>query len=169
MKNEFIALGQIVSVHGIKGYLKVVSYTDFPERFNRGKVFCLFPPHSKFQALKVGDSSLQNDVVLVKFEEINDRNEAKDLIGRWLEIPMKEAKKLSEGHYWIHQIIGLEARTEEGELLGIIKEVIKTPANDVYVISTLKKDILIPATKEVVKKIDLKKKQVVVSKLSDLF
>lgn len=169
MADEFITVGKIVSVHGTKGLTKVASHTDFPERFTKGQIFYVYPPHGKYQTLKVEHASFRGDFGLVKFEEINNRGEANEIVEYWLEIPSKEAKKLPKGHFWIYQIIGLDVFTEEGELLGIIKEIIKTPANDVYVISSEQTEILIPAIKEVIKKIDLKRKRMVVSRIPGLF
>jgi 16S rRNA processing protein RimM len=71
---------------------------------------------------------------------------------------------LPEGHYYIFQLVGSRVYTTGGEFLGILTEVLTTGANDVYVVKgTGKKEILIPALKDVVRKIDLARREMTVA------
>ena len=87
----------------------------------------------------------------------------------YLEIEKKDVPALPKGEYYIFDIVGLKVKTTEGENLGEIKEVIKYPSNDVYVISHRGKQYDLPAIKEIIKKIDLKEGIMVVQPLPGLW
>ena len=85
--------------------------------------------------------------------------EAKKLVGGFIEIERDQLVELPEGGYFIFDIIGLEVITTKGQRIGKIKEVISLPANDLYLVEGDKKLYDIPAIKEVVKRIDLEKRE----------
>ena len=80
--------------------------------------------------------------------------------GSWLFVDETEAVELEAGSYWVHDIIGLTVQTEAGELLGTIRDLIFTGANEVYIIETVEtvnagRELLLPAIEEVVRSVDL--------------
>ncbi len=149
---EFIRLGQIVGAHGLKGQVKVHPLTQFLDSFAPGV------------RLKMGDdwveikeSQLHKNRLLLKLVGVTDRNAAEALQWAYLE-GKPEDVELEDDEYRTEDLIGLEVFTIEGEALGKIDEVLPLPAQDVLKVG----EILIPAVKEFVKSIDLKKKKVVV-------
>jgi 16S rRNA processing protein RimM len=95
--------------------------------------------------------------LLVKLDTINDRTEAKTLRGQPLTVPQEESEPLPEGYYYHFQILDMEVQTDEGERLGIIKEILETGSNDVYVVGLSgQRGILIPAIEDVILDVDLK-------------
>lgn len=164
--NEFITIGVITASFGCRGEVKVYLYSNFPQRFialNRvfidlsGKVF----------ERKVENVKLQKNRVIVKLEDINTPEEAKKLRGALLQIPPEEVWPLPDGHFYIFQLIGLPVFTEEKCYVGRVADVLPTKSNDVYVVKDEKKgkDYLIPAIKEVVKKIDLDESYILIRPL----
>ncbi|MCS6827408.1 MAG: ribosome maturation factor RimM [Caldilinea sp.] len=151
----FLAVGHIVGVHGLRGEVKLESYTDFPERFAPG------------ERLRLGDDLVEVEIasvrphkkfLLIRFEGVVDRTAAEQLRGLWLFVAEEEAAELEEGAYWIHDLIGLEVREESGERLGELVDVLVTGANDVYVVhgeQGAAREILLPAIPEVVLNVDL--------------
>ena len=104
---------------------------------------------------------------LVKLAGVDDLNSAETLRGYWVTIPIEQARKLRRGSYYLYQIEGLEVYTTGGELVGKIDEVLSMAANDVYVVrgpgvQDPTGELLVPAIKEVVKKIDVDGGRVVI-------
>ncbi|MCR4442652.1 MAG: ribosome maturation factor RimM [Peptococcaceae bacterium] len=153
---QFIKIGQIVNTHGCRGELKVLPLTDDPGRFEELTQVYVFRKDRDYIKYNVASARIHKGMVLVAFAEINDLLEAEKMKGLYLELPVSELKPLPEGHYYIFQLIGLNVY-EDDKLLGKMIDVIKTGSNDVYVVKAVgsKKEILIPALKEVVEKIDL--------------
>jgi 16S rRNA processing protein RimM len=156
-QKSYIAVGQVVGPHGIRGEVKVEPLTDFPERFRKGAVVYL------------GSATDAQDVVpaeitaarphqgrwLVLFAQIKDRNAAEALRDRYLLIPEADAMPLGEHENYAHDLIGLEVVTNDGEVLGRLAEILFTPANDVYIVRGPRGEVLIPATRDVVLSVDL--------------
>ncbi|MGC9023149.1 MAG: ribosome maturation factor RimM, partial [Dissulfurimicrobium sp.] len=101
-------------------------------------------------------------------EGIKDRGQAEGLVGLELFLEKVKLPKLPEGEYYWHEIIGLQVMTFDGGRLGVVSDIIETGANDVYVVKTSGKDVLIPAIKDVVKEIDLEAGIIKVALISGL-
>ncbi len=170
MQVQYITVGKIRSPHGTKGDVKIIGLTDFPSRFKPGITLYISPPLPQIEQLVVESARLKAEEIILKFVSVDTRQQAENLRGRMLQIPMSEAENLAEGSYWQFQIIGLEVFTTDNVNLGRISEILRTGANDVYVIKSAKsdKDILIPAVKEVVKTVNLQKRILVIEPLPGL-
>jgi 16S rRNA processing protein RimM len=145
-------VAQVLAPHGIRGELKCRIVTDFPkQRFKRGNTVLLDgTPHV------VRSARIQDQVVLLRFEDITDRTNAEKFRGKDLLIRAEDAITLPKGQFYWHQVIGLEvidATTRSS--LGRVSDILETGANDVYVVKTPGgRELLIPAIKDVVKDID---------------
>ena len=140
-----------MGAHGIRGELKCRVVTDFPaRRFRRGNIVFIRDDEHVIQSARV-----QGDVVLLKLEDIADRDVAETFRNTEILIRTKDAVALPKGQFYWHQVIGLrveDATTQE--LLGEITDILETGANDVYVVKSARGEILVPAIKDVVKEID---------------
>jgi 16S rRNA processing protein RimM len=162
-----ITIGQISKVRGIKGEMVVVSLTDDPKRFSElEKVFLSQDEKiTQFEVEKVRTelkTKKLKEMVLLKLKGVESPEQAKKLVGSFLEIEKEDVIKLPEGRYFIFDIIGLKVITTDEKEIGTVKEVISLPANDVYVVQGEKKEYDVPAIKEVVKKIDLERKVMII-------
>ena len=151
---SYLAIGHIVGVHGIRGELRVMSMTDYPARYAAGAQVMLGTPELARPAVIAG-ARPHRGMYLVLLDSISDRTAAEKLVGQYLLIPESEAFPLGEHENYLHDLIGLTVRTAEGELLGILSEVLVTGANDVYLVRGESGEVLIPATRQVVVKVDL--------------
>lgn len=102
---------------------------------------------------------------IARFLEVSDRTQAETLYGHGLYIPETQRASLPDGEFYVDQIIGLAVETENGDSLGLLKDVLNTPANDVYVTDT---DVLIPAVAEFILKVDLAAGKIVVKDVPGL-
>ncbi len=149
---EQIVIGKIVTPHGVRGDVRIIPLTDFPERFTCLKSVSL----DDGTVLCIESVKEHNQLFILKFAGLNSRNDIEHLRGKLLKIPRSEAVKLSEGEYYTFDIVGLSVYDQSGQYLGIITEVLKTGSNDVYVLRQPDgRQLLIPALKKVVTAIDI--------------
>ena len=154
-----LVVGQVVAPFGTEGELRVRLETDFPERFEFLEEVCLEMPDGEERRERVAGVRTSQKGVLLSLEGYGDRGRAGELRGAWVKIRKSMAMPLPPGSYWVHDIVGLEVVTVEGEKLGPITEVVHGPALDVYVTPSR----MIPAVKEMVREIDMEGGRVVVS------
>jgi 16S rRNA processing protein RimM len=150
----YFQIGIIVKPQGVKGELRVLPTTDEPERFGLLSAVMVFKnEHIEYGVLS---ARVQSGMVILKLKGIDDRNGAEKLIGATVKIPPEEALPLEENEFYLRDLIGLEVYTDQGENLGRLNDVIATGANDVYSVAKPgQKEILIPAIKDCVLKVDI--------------
>lgn len=166
--HDKVAIGLISRARGIKGEIVVTPLTDDPRRLLKLKKAKFFL-REEYCIFSIQSSRRFKDTVIIKLAGIDNPEDAKKLVGCYLEIEKDEVPPLPKGKYYIFDVVGLKVRTPEGENLGEVKEVIQYPANDVYVVSHQGKEFDLPATKEIIKKIDLENKVMVVQPLAGIF
>ena len=145
-----VVIGTVVGPFGIKGEVKVKIETDFPERFMDLEKVWLQPETGPGRMADIESVRFHQGVALVKFVECSDRNCAEDLRSAQLKIDRSEMVELDEDEFYVHDIIGLDVYTTDGQHLGQVTEVLKGAANDVYVTPRA----MIPAVKQFVLEID---------------
>lgn len=146
-----ILIGKVIGPFGIRGEVKILVLTDFPERFERGREIVLNLDNERRKA-KIESSRPHAGVMLVKLEGVDTRDDAEQLRNAEIVIDRSEVAKLEEGRFYVFDIIGLKVVTEDGRELGTINEVLQGGANDVYCTDT---GLCIPALKDVVVKVDI--------------
>ncbi|MEF3303018.1 ribosome maturation factor RimM [Paenibacillus sp. GYB003] len=164
MSGKRYNVGKVVNTHGIRGELKVVSQTDFPEeRFGKGSRLLLTNPGNEAEELPVvvEGARLHKNVYIVKLKGYDNINEVLPYKGWQLKVTDEERKPLAEGEYYYDQIIGCRVVTDEGEELGTIGEILAPGANHVWVVERPKgKPVLLPVIDDVVLDVDVEAKLV---------
>lgn len=166
--NKYLELGQIVNVKGLKGEVKVNSFTDDNTKFERiSKVFVKQKNTlTEYEIEKVGYNKNQ---VIIKFKNIDTIEEAEKLRNSYIVVDREIFGELPEGVYYIADLIGLDVYTESNEYLGKVDDIFQTGSNDVYVVKDEKgKEKLLPGIDEVIKKIDLKENKITVNLIKGL-
>lgn len=163
---QFLRIGVITSTHGIKGEVKVYPTTDSPQRFKEVKDVILKAQKGDIQT-KIRGVRFFKNLAIVWFECFNNPEDAAKYIGTDIYIDRKDAQSLEEGEYYIADLIGCKVFDEEGNFLGVLKDVLQTGANDVYIVESAKpeeknKEILLPVIKECIKKVDIEKSEIIV-------
>lgn len=163
MNEQLIRVGSLVNTQGVRGEVRVISHTDFPEkRFAKGaKLLLVHPKNPRPLELVVTSSRQHKDFYLLKFEGHESINDVEKYKGGELKIPASELEVLGEGSNYIFELIGCTVVSEEGETLGELVDVLQPGANDVYVVRPPKgKDILLPAIPDCIKEVDVEQKLV---------
>ncbi len=150
-----LQVGVITNTHGISGEVKVFPTTDDIGRFKKLKeVIC--DGGKGERTLTVTSAKLGGKLVILKFKEFDNINQVECLKGAKLYVTRENAVKTEKDEYFIADLIGLSVVSTEGEKLGILKDVMETGANDVYVVETPDGgELLLPAIKECIRSVDL--------------
>lgn len=165
---NFLEIGQIVNSYGLKGQMKIVPFTDDITRYNELKTIYI-EVKKQLKEYKIEQIKYHKNNVLIKLEGIDDINDTEQFKNCFVKIDRKNAVKLPEDTYFIVDLIGTEVFTEENVLLGKIVDVFPTGSNDVYVVKDeLGKQILLPAISQVIKKVDISNKKMIVNLIKGL-
>ncbi|BAF59901.1 MAG: 16S rRNA processing protein RimM [Pelotomaculum sp.] len=161
MHESYIRIGKILKTQGNRGAVRVLPLTDYPERFkNMSRVQVSLKGFRTF--FTVGEVYHHKNFIIIKFKEIESMAAAEKLKGAFLEVGRDELVPLPEDRFYIFDIIGLKVYDTGGRNLGRVTDVLQTGANDVYVVDTGGKPLLIPALKQVVKSVNLTEGKMVV-------
>lgn len=175
--NQLIFIGKITKAIGVRGHLKVIPLTDFPERFNKLKEIFLFDEMNnklvlnakkQINVFKIKDTSIGNNFIKLKLDGYDDINEVSIFYNKLICIDEKKRVKLPKGLYYYYEMIGCDVY--EGKLhLGKVIKIDNFGSSDILFISTNKdKEIMIPLLKEFVTKIDIIKKRMDVKLIEGL-
>lgn len=165
---RYLAIGRVARAHGVRGEISVVVLTDFPERFETTEWVYLGNEYEA-TAYRLEKYRWHKKNILLTLAGISDRDQAEQLKGQFVQVPLEEAVPLPEGSYYLYQLMGLQVITTDGEDLGFIADIIETGANDVYVVKKDgQPDILLPAIADVMKSIDIEKGQMTVALIEGL-
>ena len=163
-----LEIGQIVNTFGIKGMVKVKPFTDDIKRFDSLKKVYI-ENNSNKKEYEIEEIKYHKNMVLIKFKGIENIEQAEKLRNNYLTISRNSAEELEEGRYYVVDLLGLEAYTDEQILLGTLEDIFNTGSNDIYVVKNEEgKQILLPAIQDVIKKIDIENKKVIVHLLPGL-
>ncbi|WP_065759963.1 ribosome maturation factor RimM [Pseudomonas defluvii] len=157
--DDLIVVGKIFSVHGVRGEVKVYSFTDPIENLLSYRNWTLCRDGSVKQVELVSGRSTQKDLV-AKLKGLDDRDEARLLSGYEICISRSLLPNLTNGEYYWYQLVGLKVIDQLGQLFGKIDHLLETGANDVMVVkpcagSLDDRERLLPYTEQCVLAIDL--------------
>ncbi|MCI9589973.1 MAG: 16S rRNA processing protein RimM [Lachnospiraceae bacterium] len=154
---EMLRVGVISSTHGVRGEVKVYPTTDDSERFLDLDQVTLDTGREQI-TLEIQNVKFFKNMVILKFKGYDNINDIEKYKGKDLLIHRDQAVELKEDEYFVTDLMGLKVVSEEGTVLGILKEVIPTGANDVYVVQPENgKELLLPAIKDCILNVDLEK------------
>ena len=170
---EYYRVGDIVNTHGIKGEVRVQSVTSYPEERYQGGQTLTWLDQAGEQALDlvVQCHRLHKNFHLLTFEGYSNINEVEAFVGGSLNIEASQVNDadFDQGVFYQHDIVGLKVVDEAGNDLGQVKEIIETPANDVWVVDRPgQKDLLLPFIDSVILDLDFDRREITVHILEGL-
>lgn len=159
---EYFLIAKVEQVFGKGGYVKLQSFSDFPERFlSLKKVYLDFWGDKKI--FNVEDFKDLNGKLVIKFKKFDSLRDTQVLIDREIYVEEKDKVNLPDNHFFVHDLIGSEVIIEK-ETIGVVSDVMKSKANDILVVSSDdKKEILIPFVLNFIEKFDAEKKKLILS------
>jgi len=159
---EYIKIGKIVNVVGIKGEVKVYNYSD-PDRYDDIDRI-LIKEKKEYLEYHVKSSRTQKNMVVLKLKEINDRNEAEKLKEKEVFITEEDLRELPEGTFYVRDLVGCEMiDVKDDSVVGTITSVLQNGPQDIYEVKLSKgSSTYIPAVKKFIKEIKIEEKKVFV-------
>ena len=168
---EYVTLGQVVNVRGLKGELKIISLTDFSaQRYKKGKTILLHNETTDHQIkVKVKSFFKTGNLDYVQFEEITDVDPAKAYIGYYLKIPVSELKDLGPNSFYYHQLLGCSVFAG-AKLIGMVAKIDDIGAQQLLRIKphVEGKDILVPFVEHFLEKVDVNNKKIIIRNVEGL-
>lgn len=153
---DLLKVGVITTTHGVRGEVKIFPTTD-AERFMELEYVILDTGREK-RELTIQNVKFFKNLVILKFEGIDNINDIEKYKGKELWVPREEAQELDEDEYYIGDLIGMDVLLEDGTRFGSLKDVMETGANDVYVVETEEgKEVLLPAIHDCIMDVDIEK------------
>jgi len=161
-KGDMVALGRVVKPHGVRGCIRILLFNPRSESFSKLKtVYLKSPATNGLKSFGVQQASRHKQLFIVQLEGVNNLGEAEALRDWLVYAPKSELSELGEDEYYYYELIGMDAYSESGELIGRIKGFITTPAHDVLVIKNGDKELMLPWIDGVMVDVDQKNGRVV--------
>lgn len=163
---EYIEIGKIVNTHGLKGHIKMYSYTDNIENVLKLKKIYIEGVEYEIEESRFIQSS---NLFVFKLKNINSIEDTELLINKFVKREFLKEELDEKDSFFIKDLIGINVYDEKDELIGKLKEVYQTGANDVYeIVLNSSKPIFIPAIADVVISVDIVKRKMVVKIMEGL-
>lgn len=165
---QLLQVGVISSTHGVRGEVKVFPTTDDVKRFKKLKQVILDTGREHL-TLEIEGVKFFKQFVILKFKGIDNINDIEKYKGKSLLVDRANAVKIHKNEYFVADMIGLQVFTEDGEEFGVMKDVMETGANDVYIIDSPKHgEVLIPAIKQCILDVDIEARKMVIHLMEGL-
>ena len=166
---NLLQVGAILDTHGLRGEVKVFPTTDDPSRYDDLKEVELLTKEGNYLHLEVERVRYFKNLVIVKFKNYDNINEIEQYKKCNLYVTRENAVELEADEYFVADLIGLTAKSDEGEVLGTLSDVLTTGANDVYVIKSADgEELLVPAIHDCVQEVNVEGGYVVLHLLPGL-
>ena len=155
---SYLEVGQIVGTHGIAGEMRVQPWCDSPDFLTKFRT--LYTDKNGESAVKVKSSRVHKNIVLIKFPDITTIEQAERMRGKVLYISRKDAN-IADGEWFIQELIGCTVfDADTGKDYGVLSDVSKTGANDVWHIKKDGKEYLLPAINDIIANVDVANEKV---------
>lgn len=162
----FLVVGKLRRPHGVHGEMLMDVLTDFPERLSPGVQVFVGEDH---RPCLIRSARWQMNAMLVTFQGFNDPEAVGALRNLLVTVRADEIPALEDGEYYHHECLGMAVVDETGERIGVITEILESSAHDIFVVETgQNKEVLIPATDEVMLKVDVQRGEMQVRLLPGL-
>lgn len=165
---DLLKVGVITTTHGVRGEVKVFPTTDTPERFLELD-YVLLDTGRERKKLEIQNVKFFKNLAILKFQGIDNINDIEMYKGKDLWIPREEGQDLGEDEYYVADLLGMDVLLEDESHFGILKDVMETGANDVYIITADDgREVLFPAIKECILDVDVEENKMTVHLMKGL-
>ncbi len=150
-----VCIGKILRTQGVEGELKVLNYSDVADRYHLLKRIYLGPAGELAVPYSVAEVREQGKYVYITLAEHDSVADIKHLQGQYCFIPEEELAPLSDGHFYVKNLLGLQTYTVTGEEVGRVIDILQNPANDILVVEREQGLAYIPMVEEFIEEINV--------------
>ncbi len=168
MKGQYIIIGRVSGLHGIKGKLRIHYYNETRSDFLSYRKVYLEDRNGHFQPHEIQEAKIHKKFISARLKGCEGIADAEKFIGASVLVDRQNLIPLGEGEYYWFEIIGMDVLTDDGRSLGRVKKILPTGGNDVYLVQGSGGEWLIPATQEVIVRVDKDKGQMVIHPIEGL-
>lgn len=165
---DFLAVAKITACFGVKGKLRVQLFSKDDLHLNGVKKIRIGHEDSDTEGAELNTVEYQQKSVVISVEGVNDRTGAESLVGKLIFLDKSSISPPQTGKYYVHDIIGCEVFSVDGERLGQITDVLKLPSHDIWEVTSGPKNILIPAVKNFIRGVDIKSRKIIIDPIEGL-
>ncbi|MFO7784787.1 MAG: ribosome maturation factor RimM [Thermodesulfobacteriota bacterium] len=168
LSSDLLLLGRVVKPHGLDGTLSIRSYADSERSFTEAGRVVLETKENLRREYSVTAARPHKKGILLDLDGLDSVDDAEALRDADIYIRRDALKRDSEDEYFWVELIGLEVYLKDGLHIGTLTRILSTGGNDVYVVSSGRKETMIPATREVVEGIDLERNRMIIAHMEGL-
>ncbi len=168
MSADWIDIGFIRKPHGLRGYVRVEDLSDAPDRFGELDRIGVERKDGGRESLEIERCSRDGNGWLMKFLGIDTTEHAQRLRGAYIQVPGEAVASLPRDAYYVFELEGCTVVSDEGEEIGVVREVLSMPANDVFLVDTPAGEAMIPAVREIVVELDPGASRIVIRNIPGL-
>lgn len=161
MDEELVAVARIVRPRGLRGEVVAELLTDFPERFDGLETVVGIFPDGTRRDLKIDESWLQNDRIVLKIENVDSIESAEAFRNVEVCVPESDAVELAEEEFFDWQLEGCRVDSVEGEYIGIVRGLMRTGGTENLVVENEGREFLIPFARAICTEVDIEGKKIV--------
>lgn len=161
MSDNYLEIGKITRFQGNKGEVRVKATTDLPERFF-DLDFVYLKRGDDLKELEIEYIRFHKQFVIIKFFDVNSIDEAEELKNYQILIAESEKYLLPEDNFYVSDLIDCDVYLLDGKYLGKLKDVVDTSGTDIFLVRGQDKEYMLPASREMIKEIDLENKKIIV-------
>ena len=167
-QEELIPIGKIIGTHGIKGLLKVYSYSGNIQSLQSAETVFLKSKDDSIREYVIKSVSAHAGGFILALNEFSDINQVLTLTGSELCLKLSQLPPPGEDEYYWRDLLGIAVHTDQGVELGTIVDIFETGSSDIYVVRGDSKEYLIPAIADVIADIDIPGKRMTITPLEGL-
>ncbi|MBN2123551.1 MAG: 16S rRNA processing protein RimM [Deltaproteobacteria bacterium] len=164
---KLLLMGKVIRPHGLGGLLRISSHAESEDSFLQAGVLFLRSDSGDCVEYGVVSAKRHGSHVLIRLQGLDTVDQAEKCRGADV-LVRKDALAREKDEYFWHELIGLQVYIHAGRFIGTIRQIIPTGSNDIYVVEDGKTEVLIPATQEAVKEIDLENNTMIISEMEGL-
>lgn len=165
---ELIPVGKIIGTHGIKGQMKLHSYSGNADSLSAARSVTLKSADGTLRELTITSFKANSGRFILGLQGFDDINLVQPLLGNEIYLKRGQLPRLEEDEYYWSDLIGLQVFTDEGTLLGTVADIFETGSSDIYVVRDGEREYLIPAIADVIKTVDPTGGRIVITPLDGL-
>lgn len=165
---RFFAVAKITGCFGVKGKLKIQIFSKDHFNLKNLRDVRIGLNESDAKPAEIEALEEQHKSVVIAIRGISDKNTASSFIGQLIFVDKKNISSPKQGRYFVHDVIGCEVYSAQGDLLGFVEDVLKLPAQDVWVINRGQDNFYLPVVKEFIRDVDIEMKKIIIDPIEGL-